>query len=52
MIQVFLCRYSFTPDSGAVKTQMVIEGENFGTDTSLVKVFIGGKKGCIDKCEK
>lgn len=37
----------FTPDSGAVKTQMVIEGENFGTDTSLVKVFIGGKKAVL-----
>ena len=37
----------FTPDSGAVKTQMGIEGENFGTDTSLVKVFIGGKKAVL-----
>ena len=26
---------------------MVIEGENFGTDTSLVKVFIGGKKAVL-----
>lgn len=33
----------FTPDSGAVKTQMIINGKNFGVDTSLVKVSIGGK---------
>lgn len=37
----------FTPDSGTVKTQMLIEGKNFGTDTSLVKVFIGGKRAVL-----
>jgi len=35
---------SFLPDSGGVSTQMVINGKNFGSDTSLIKVFVNGKK--------
>lgn len=35
---------SFYPDSGGVSTQMIIEGNNFGTDTSLIKVFVNGKR--------
>ena len=33
----------FTPDRGSVGQQIVITGENFGNDTSRVKVTIGGK---------
>lgn len=32
----------FTPDSGGVGTQMIIYGDNFGSDASIVKVFING----------
>lgn len=32
----------FTPDSGGVGSQMVIYGENFGNDKSIVSVKIGG----------
>jgi len=35
---------SFLPDSGGVSTQMIINGSNFGSDTSLIKVFVNGKK--------
>lgn len=35
---------SFTPERGGVSTQMLIYGSNFGTDTSLIKVFINNKK--------
>lgn len=31
------------PDSGGVTTQLVVVGKNFGTDTSLVKVYVNGK---------
>ena len=31
------------PDSGGVTTQLVVVGENFGSDTSLVKVYVNGK---------
>lgn len=34
----------FTPDSGGVSTQMLIYGSNFGTDTSLIKVFVNDKR--------
>lgn len=33
---------SFSPDSGGVSTQMLIYGSNFGTDTSLIKVYVNG----------
>jgi hypothetical protein len=32
-----------SPDSGGVSTQLMIHGSNFGTDTSLIKVYINGK---------
>jgi DNA-binding beta-propeller fold protein YncE len=32
-----------TPDSGGVSTQLMIYGSNFGTDTSLIRVYINGK---------
>ncbi len=34
----------FTPDSGGVSTQMLIYGSNFGTDTSLIKVYVNNKR--------
>lgn len=37
----------FTPKDGGVGQQMVIAGTNFGNDTSLVKVNIGGKKAVL-----
>ncbi|SHF40904.1 IPT/TIG domain-containing protein [Pedobacter caeni] len=37
----------FLPDSGGVGTQMVIEGNNFGTDTSMIKVFINNKRAAL-----
>lgn len=33
----------FVPKSGGVGQQLVIKGANFGNDTSIVKVVIGGK---------
>lgn len=35
---------SFQPDSGGARTQMVIEGVNFGTDRSLISVTFGDQK--------
>ncbi len=37
----------FTPDSGGVSTQMIIYGENFGTDTSQIKVFVNDKPAAV-----
>lgn len=37
----------FTPKEGGGNTRLVIYGENFGTDASLVKVTIGGKEAKI-----
>ena len=37
----------FTPDRGSVGQQIVITGENFGNDTSRVKVTIGGKDAVV-----
>lgn len=37
----------FLPDSGGVGTQMIIEGGNFGSDTSMIKVFINNKPAPI-----
>ena len=34
----------FVPKSGGVGQQLVIKGTNFGNDTSIVKVMIGGKE--------
>lgn len=38
---------SFTPNSGSVGQQIVIMGSNFGNDTSIVKVTIGGKEAVL-----
>lgn len=35
---------SFFPDSGGVGTKLLIRGENFGTDPSLIKVVIKNKE--------
>ena len=37
----------FTPKSGGVGQQLVISGSNFGNDTSMVNVMIGGKKAVV-----
>ena len=37
----------FTPKEGGAHQKMVIYGENFGNDSSLVNVTIGGKKAVI-----
>lgn len=37
----------FTPNEGPVRTRMYINGENFGTDISLIDVVIGGQKAKV-----
>lgn len=37
----------FTPESGGAKTQMVIYGSNFGNDTTIVDVKVGGKDAVL-----
>ena len=37
----------FTPNEGAIRTRMYINGENFGTDVSLIEVIIGGQKAKV-----
>ncbi|RQO74751.1 hypothetical protein DBR43_05025 [Pedobacter sp. KBW06] len=37
----------FLPDSGGVGTQMLIEGSNFGNDTSMIKVFVNNKRAAL-----
>ncbi|GAB3020342.1 IPT/TIG domain-containing protein [Niabella terrae] len=37
----------FTPDSGGVSTQMLIYGENFGSDAGQVEVFINDKPASV-----
>src|SRR5688500_15540558 len=32
------------PDSGGVSTQLIINGSNFGTDTSQIKVYVNGHR--------
>lgn len=39
--------HSFAPDSGGIATKMVIKGENFGRDTSKVKVFFNKKQATV-----
>lgn len=34
---------TFAPDSGGVSTQLLIYGSNFGTDTSLIRVYVNNK---------
>jgi len=38
---------TFTPTSGSVGQQIVIEGQNFGNDSALVQVTIGGKEAVV-----
>lgn len=38
---------SFSPDSGRVATQMLIYGENFGSNKSLINVFVKEKKAAV-----
>lgn len=38
---------SFSPDSGGVGTQLIIEGNNFGSDTSYIKVTVNGKNARV-----
>ena len=38
---------SFTPESGSVGQQIFIQGNNFGNDTSIVKVTIGNKEAVV-----
>ena len=38
---------SFTPTSGSVGQQIVIQGSNFGNDSSAVSVTIGGKQAVV-----
>ena len=37
----------FTPTEGTLRTRMFIRGTNFGTDTSLINVIIGGQKAKV-----
>lgn len=37
----------FTPESGGAGQRLVIYGKNFGTDPSIVSVFIGGKEAKV-----
>lgn len=37
----------FTPESGGAGQRLVIYGKNFGTDLSIVSVFIGGKEATV-----
>ena len=38
---------SFTPTSGSVGQQVCIQGSNFGNDSSIVNVTIGGKSATV-----
>ncbi|MDU1891525.1 MAG: IPT/TIG domain-containing protein [Dysgonomonas sp.] len=38
---------SYFPDSGGVGTQLIIEGTNFGSDTSYIKVTVNGKNARV-----
>src|SRR5690606_18185717 len=35
--------YDYAPKEGAVRTRLYIQGENFGTDISRIRVYIGDK---------
>tara|TARA_R110002049_G_scaffold90686_2_gene227087 strand:+ start:963 stop:2399 length:1437 start_codon:yes stop_codon:yes gene_type:complete len=37
----------FIPESGGAGQRLVIYGTNFGTDPSIVKVFVGGKEAIV-----
>ena len=38
---------SFSPDSGGVGTQLVLKGQNFGTDSNYLYVTVNDKKAKI-----
>jgi sugar lactone lactonase YvrE len=38
---------SFTPDSGRISEMVILEGENFGTDTSKIRVYFNQKKAYV-----
>lgn len=38
---------SFSPDSGGVGTQLIIKGQNLGTDTSYLRVTVNDKEAAI-----
>lgn len=37
----------FFPDSGGIRTKIILEGSNFGTDTSKVSVYFNEKKATV-----
>ncbi len=37
----------FIPEAGGVGTQLILFGENFGSDTSLIRVFVNDKKAPV-----
>lgn len=38
---------SFSPDSGGVGTKLIVKGENFGDDPSIIKVFVNDKEAKV-----
>jgi streptogramin lyase len=38
---------SFTPDSGRISEMVLLDGSNFGTDPSLIKVFFNSKEAKV-----
>jgi hypothetical protein len=38
---------SYFPDSGGLATKLILFGENFGTDTSCIKVTVNDKKAAV-----
>ena len=42
---------SFYPDSGKIAEKVIILGENFGTDPSLLKVYFNKKRGKVVGCD-
>lgn len=37
----------FFPDSGGIRTKIILEGSNFGTDTSKISVYFNEKKATV-----
>lgn len=38
---------SFYPDSGGIKTQVILKGVNFGTDTANIRVYFNEKRAAV-----
>jgi len=38
---------SFYPDSGRIAEKMLIDGNNFGTDIQIIKVYVGAKRASV-----